>query len=52
MDWILDSIGNKVITKEDFGVRLAKDGEKFLALDGSSHILNNESNVITCNNIP
>ncbi|KGG12423.1 phenylalanine--tRNA ligase subunit beta [Prochlorococcus sp. MIT 0601] len=44
-------LGRKAISS-DFGIRMAKNNEEFLTLDGNKHLLSDKSPVITCGGIP
>ncbi len=48
----LKNLTGKSVSKDDFGIRDANDGEKLLALDGNTYKLNKNIAVITCVDIP
>ncbi len=48
----LSMIVGREVLPTDFGVRKARSGEKFLALDGQSYILNENVTLIICSDIP
>ncbi len=47
---LLDNISKHKVKADDFGLRNAKDGEEFVALDGKKYILSKNVDVVTCNN--
>ncbi len=48
----LSSLIGREATEKDFSVRLAKQDEKFIALDNKEYFLNPNCHVIACNDIP
>ena len=48
----LNQLCNCNVKYENFGLRMAKEGEKFNALDNKIHSLNEKNAITTCNDIP
>ena len=49
---LLDTIVGRKVIPNDFGIRRAKDGESFEALDKKTYKLNYNISLITCDDIP
>ena len=49
---LLDNIVGRKVLPNDFGIRNAKGGESFIALDKKEYKLNENIKVITCDDIP
>ncbi len=49
---LLDNIVGRKVIPNDFGIRNGKEGESFVALDKKEYKLNENINLITCNDIP
>ena len=49
---LLDSIIGRKVTPNDFGLRSARDGESFEALNKKNYKLNKNVSLITCDDIP
>ncbi len=48
----LESLTGKSVSADDFGVRLARDGEAFTGLDGRELKLTNRCQLVTCHDLP
>ena len=49
---LLDSIIGRKVIPNDFGIRPARDGESFVALDKKTYDLNKNVSLITCDDVP